>query len=148
VTLKPAFWKQKSLRDMTGEEWESLCDGCGKCCLHKLEDEDTGEVKYTAVACRLLDLKTIRCSNYQDRAQLVADCLQINPNTVSLFAWLPETCAYRLVSEGKDLPGWHCLVSGNPEDVHTAGVSIKGRCISEREAGDLQDHLWPEDEVL
>jgi len=148
VTLTSQFWKRKSLVELNAEEWEALCDGCGKCCLHKLEDEDTGEVKYTTVACRLVDLESIRCANYEKRARLVADCLQLNPGNVSMFTWLPKTCAYRLVSEGKDLPPWHHLVSGSFEDVHTAGVSIKGRCLSEREAGDLQDHLWPEDEAL
>ncbi len=138
------FWEQKSLREMTKQEWELLCDGCGKCCLHKLEDEDTGEVKYTAVACRLLDLKTIRCTNYKKRARLVADCLQLNAKTVSRFRWLPATCAYRRLAEGRGLPAWHHLISGNPESVHKAGVSIRNKCVSERDAGSLHDHLWPD----
>lgn len=138
------FWEQKSLPEMTKKEWELLCDGCGKCCLHKLEDEDTSEVKYTAVACRLLDLKTIRCTNYKKRGRLVADCLQLNARTAAEFKWLPKTCAYRLLAEGKGLPEWHPLVSRDSESVHAAGISIRGKCTSERSAGDLQDHLWPD----
>jgi hypothetical protein len=144
MTRPVPFWEQKSLREMTKHEWELLCDGCGKCCLHKLEDEDTGEVKYTTVACRLLDLKTIRCTNYKKRGRLVADCLQLNARTAAEFKWLPGTCAYRLLAEGKGLPEWHPLVSGDSESVHAAGISIRGKCTSERSAGDLQDYLWPD----
>ncbi len=142
------FWERKTLREMNKDEWEALCDGCGKCCLHKLEDEDTGEVKYTSVACRLLDLKTITCTNYKNRARLVADCLQLSPGNIPTFQWLPETCAYRRLAEGKKLEPWHPLISGNRNSVHDAGISIKGKCVSEREAGDLHDHLWPENENI
>lgn len=146
MALEARFWEGKTLDQLDREEWEALCDGCGKCCLHKLEDMETGEVHYTAVACRLLDLKAIRCTNYQERARLVADCLSFSPNNLEAFTWLPKTCAYRLVAEGKPLPGWHYLVSNDRETIHTTGHSIRGRSISEREAGDHQDHLWPEDE--
>ena len=135
------FWKTKSMGEMTPEEWESLCDGCGKCCVHKLEDWDTGEVSYTNVACRLLDLGTCRCSNYPNRKRFVPDCLILSVNSVEEMDWLPETCAYRLVASGKDLAWWHPLVSGDPETVHQAGISVRGRVISERRAGDLTDHV-------
>ncbi len=140
------FWRRKSLAEMTPEEWESLCDGCGKCCLNKLEDADTGEVAYTDVACRLLDLASCRCTRYAERKRLVPDCLVLVPDKVSRLGWLPSTCAYRLVAEDKELPWWHPLVSGSPRTVHEAGVSVSGRVVSERRAGDLEDHvvIWPE----
>ncbi|MHA1544676.1 MAG: YcgN family cysteine cluster protein [Alphaproteobacteria bacterium] len=141
---RPRFWEAKSLAEMSAEEWEALCDGCGKCCLHKLEDDDTGEVHYTAVACRLLDLKTIRCTDYENRRRLVADCLRLDSQNTAAFKWLPGTCAYKRVSEGKGLADWHPLISQDPMSVHKAGVSVRGKIISERDAGDLQDHLWPE----
>ncbi|HKJ73030.1 MAG TPA: YcgN family cysteine cluster protein [Alphaproteobacteria bacterium] len=141
MTVTEPFWKAKTLAEMTSEEWESLCDGCGKCCLHKLEDWDTGEVSYTNVACRLLDLGSCQCGNYKERKRLVPDCLILTSAAVAEMDWLPETCAYRLVAAGKDLAWWHPLVSGNPETVHQAGISVRGRVISERRAGDLQDHL-------
>lgn len=135
------FWKTKTLAEMAPGEWESLCDGCGKCCLHKLEDADTGEVSYTNVACRLLDLGTCRCGNYAERKRLVPDCLILTAEAVDEMDWLPETCAYRLVAAGKDLAWWHPLVSGDPESVHDAGISVRGRVISERRAGELTQHL-------
>lgn len=138
------FWEIKSLSDMTVDEWEALCDGCGKCCLHKLEDLNTHKVHYTHVACRLLDTKTIHCTNYVRRKHLVPDCLQLSPDNITLYKWLPKTCAYRLLAEGKPLYNWHPLISGRSETVHEAGISVKGKCISEREAGDLQNHLWSE----
>jgi uncharacterized cysteine cluster protein YcgN (CxxCxxCC family) len=134
------FW-EKPLGQLSREEWESLCDGCGKCCLHKLEDDLSGEVHPTNVACKLLDLKTARCSNYRGRRALVPDCIRLSPVNVERFAWLPTTCAYRLRAEGKPLPEWHYLVSGDPESVHRAGISIRGWTISETDAGDLQNHL-------
>ncbi len=135
------FWAQKKLAEMTREEWESLCDGCGLCCLHKLEDQDTNEVSYTNVACRLLDTMNCRCQNYPARKKLVPDCVVLTPDQVKEFHWLPESCAYRLVSEGKDLFPWHPLISRDSESVHRAGISVQGRVISERDAGDLEDHI-------
>lgn len=139
------FWKEKSLQEMTREEWESLCDGCGKCCLHKLEDEDTGEIHCTEISCRFLDSETIQCTKYLDRQRYVGNCVVMSPDLLDKLPWMPSTCAYRLLNEGKDLPDWHPLVSGDPESVHKAGQSVKGRCIDEREAGDYEDHLvdWP-----
>ena len=121
------FWRTKSLEDMTGPEWESLCDGCGRCCLIKLEDEDTGEVHYTDVSCALLNADTCRCRNYPGRQEQVPDCLRLTPQVVRTIAWLPVTCGYRLVAEGRDLPAWHPLVSGTPESVHAAGISVQGQ---------------------
>jgi len=131
---------------MTQEEWESLCDGCGKCCLHKLQDIETDELFPTNVACRLLDLSTCRCGDYANRKVKVPDCVQLAPETAGSVPWLPKTCAYRLLANGEDLPFWHPLVSGDPESVHTAGISVRGRTISEREAGHLKKHLvdWPD----
>jgi uncharacterized protein len=139
------FWRTKSLGEMTRAEWESLCDGCGRCCLHKLRDEDTGELGWTNVACRLLDLGSCRCADYAHRRARVPDCVKLTPARVARIDWLPPTCAYRLVHEGKDLPWWHPLVSGRPDTVHQAGVSVRGKAISERDAGDLADHVvaWP-----
>jgi len=139
------FWKSKALTEMTREEWESLCDGCARCCLAKLEDEDTGEIVYTNVACRLLDHETCHCTKYAERSRFVPDCVALTPRNVSLLRWMPSTCAYRLLAEGKDLPAWHPLVSGNPDSVHWAGISVRGRIISERRAIDLEDYVvtWP-----
>ncbi len=125
------FWQTKSLTDMTNAEWESLCDGCARCCLHKLEEEDTREVVYTSVACHLLDIDQCRCRSYADRSRLVPDCLTLTPETVPDYYWLPKSCAYRRLSEGKDLPWWHPLVSGDPDTVHEAGISLRNKAISE-----------------
>ena len=130
------FWQRKSLQEMTDGEWESLCDGCGKCCLVKLEDEDTGAIEVTRVACRLLDLGTCRCGDYAHRKKRVPDCVKLTPGNVGQIAWMPSTCAYRLLVEGKDLPDWHPLVSGDPESVHRAGISLKGCVVSERDVAD------------
>ena len=112
---------------MSSEEWESLCDGCGRCCLHKLEDDDSGKIYFTDVACHYLDEVECTCPHYEDRQSFVSDCLSIKPNWGEKFNWLPSTCAYRLIYEGKDLPVWHPLVSGNRESVHLAGISVRGR---------------------
>ncbi len=135
------FWRTKTLDELSRTEWESLCDGCGKCCLHKLEDVDTGRVHYTNVACRLLDLGSCRCGNYPKRQALVPDCISLDPTLVDALKWMPVTCGYRLVAERKDLPWWHPLVSGDPETVHQAGVSVRGRAVAEHLAGELEDHV-------
>lgn len=136
-----SFWKTKSLQQMTPKEWESLCDGCAKCCLHKLEDEDTGEVYYTNVACRLLDLNTCRCTNYAERTRLVLECLDLRQHDIAEFNWLPSTCAYRLVSKGEELPDWHPLISGKANTVVEAGVSIRSFAVAESPDLDLEDHV-------
>jgi uncharacterized cysteine cluster protein YcgN (CxxCxxCC family) len=144
-TVQP-FWKTKTLQEMTKQEWESLCDGCGKCCLHKLQYEDSDEVYYTNVGCRLLDLATGRCSKYETRQKHVPDCVELSPQQLLTLNWLPSTCAYRMLSRGKDLPKWHPLVTGDPNSVHAAGQSIRGRAIPERRAKFLDHHIvtWPE----
>ncbi len=141
------FWQEKSLAEMTADEWESLCDGCGKCCLIKLEDEDSGEILFTDVACKLLDRQNCRCGDYARRRHLVPDCVVLTADTVGSLAFMPETCAYRLLSEGQDLYWWHPLVSGDPDSVHTAGMSVRGRTVCESSVPDaeLEDHIvkWP-----
>jgi uncharacterized cysteine cluster protein YcgN (CxxCxxCC family) len=135
------FWKEKTLSEMTPAEWESLCDGCGQCCLHKLEDADTGELLITEVACRLLDVQTCRCRHYAERLRYVPDCIHLTAAKIHEFHWLPPTCAYRLLAEGRDLPDWHPLITGTAESVHRAGISVQSWAISEREAGPLEDHV-------
>ena len=125
------FWKRKSLAEMTNGEWESLCDGCALCCLQKLEDEETGDVYFTDVACRLLDTETCRCTDYAARAKKVADCLVLSVDEPETFHWLPGSCAYRRLAEGKELPDWHPLRTGDPDSVHEAGISAKGKVVSE-----------------
>ncbi|MBV9655112.1 MAG: YcgN family cysteine cluster protein [Acetobacteraceae bacterium] len=139
------FWKTKRLDEMSAAEWESLCDGCGRCCLHKLLDEDTGRLAFTNVSCRLLDTENCRCRDYDRRQARVPDCVNLTPEVLAGINWLPPSCAYRRLSEGKELAWWHPLVSGNPETVHMAGVSVRGRAIDERVAGALEDHIvaWP-----
>lgn len=141
----PPFWIAKKLQDMTPDEWESLCDGCGRCCLHKLRDEDDESLHFTSVACRLLDLKTCQCTEYKTRRRKVPDCVTLTPDMLDDIDWLPPTCAYRLLADGSPLPQWHPLVSGRAESVAEAGVSASGRCISEREAVEFERYIvkWP-----
>lgn len=136
-----AFWQEKSLDQLSTEEWESLCDGCAKCCLYRFEDEDTREIHFTNVHCRLLDTETGACSDYPNRSRRVPDCVTLTLETLEDPYWLPESCAYRLLAEGKDLPAWHPLVSGDPDSVFHAGQSILGRTICEDDADDLEQHL-------
>jgi uncharacterized cysteine cluster protein YcgN (CxxCxxCC family) len=140
------FWRRKTLSEMTAAEWESLCDGCARCCLIKLEDTDTGVISYTEIACRLLDLGACRCAHYDKRSTLVPDCVVLTPDRVGELGWMPSTCAYRLLAEGRDLPWWHPLVSGDPETVHEAGISVRGRVLPEARGDDPEDHIvtWPE----
>ena len=139
------FWKAKSLEEMTEEEWESLCDGCARCCLIKLTDPETDEVDFTDIVCRLLDLDSCRCSDYANRRVRVPQCEKVTPELARTGSWLPSTCAYRLVAEGKDLYWWHPLVSGDPDTVHKACVSVKDRVIHESPAIDPEDRVvsWP-----
>jgi uncharacterized cysteine cluster protein YcgN (CxxCxxCC family) len=138
--MRERFW-ELPIESLDREEWEALCDGCGKCCLHKLEDEVTGELFPTNVACRLLDRHACRCSNYKFRTALVPDCVRLDLKQLREIDWLPSTCAYRLRAEGKTLPDWHYLISGSRESVHEAGKSVRGWTISEEQAGDLELHL-------
>ena len=142
--LRPAFW-ELPLEALSRAEWEALCDGCGRCCLHKLEDEETGEVVETNVACRLLDPNSARCTDYKHRKAFVPDCLRLTPRLVSQVTWLPDTCAYRLRADGQALPEWHHLLSGDRTAVHTRGPGVAGRVISETDAGPLDHHIvdWP-----
>ncbi|MDE0057125.1 MAG: YcgN family cysteine cluster protein [Defluviicoccus sp.] len=140
------YWRTKTLEEMTREEWEALCDGCARCCLVKLEDADTGEIAYTDIACRLLDPGTCRCTRYRQRLRLVPDCVDLTPERVRKLGWLPSTCAYRLLAEGRELAWWHPLVSGDPETVHRAGISVRGRVVPERRGDDPEERIvtWPE----
>lgn len=132
--LGKRFWEKKPLKSLSAKEWEALCDGCGKCCLNKLEDEDTGQVALTCVACRLLDDSTCRCAQYDIRHQFIPECISLTPDNLDTHAyWMPKTCAYRLLWKGKPLPDWHPLVTGTPDSVHEAGVSVKDRTVSEFE---------------
>lgn len=136
-----AFWEQKTLAEMSQEEWESLCDGCARCCLHKLEDEDDGQVYYTRVACHLLDIDRCRCSDYANRSKRVESCLKLSVENSHYFNWLPETCAYRLLAEGSPLPDWHPLITGDENSVVEAGISVKHIAIAEKGVKDLRDEL-------
>ena len=134
--MTKAFWKHKTLAEMSEAEWESLCDGCALCCMHKVEEEDTGEIFYSNLACRLLDTSTCRCTDYPNRVRRVADCIDLTQDKGEAFEWLPASCAYRRVAAGKDLPAWHPLLTGDPESVHRAGISMRGSMVSERDTDD------------
>ncbi len=133
------FWETKSLDEMSREEWESLCDGCARCCLLKLEDEDNGELFYTSVVCRYLDQEKCNCTVYSERTVLVPDCLELDTTILQHLNWMPQSCAYRLLGEGKPLPEWHPLISGKKKSVHDAGISVRGFAISEDEVGSLEE---------
>jgi len=142
------FWKRKSLSEMTDSEWESLCDGCGRCCLVKLEEEETGRIHFTDVGCRLLDGASCRCRDYPNRSAEVDDCVRLTAATVGTLKWLPPTCGYRLLSQGRDLYWWHPLVSGDPATVHDAGISVRGRVSAgeqDVDDDDLEERIvqWP-----
>lgn len=138
-----AFWDEKPLEAMTTEEWEALCDGCGKCCLLKLEDEGTGEIYPADVRCKLLDGETCGCSDYPNRQAKVPDCIKLTPEKVREIAWIPKSCAYRRIAEGRGLAWWHPLVSGDPDTVHAAGISVRGRTVAEEDANtsDWESHI-------
>lgn len=140
MTAEP-FWQRKKLSQMTPSEWESLCDGCALCCLHKLEDEDTGDVYYTDVHCRYMDTSNCRCTVYQQRQTKVPGCVWLTPEQAETFFWLPETCAYRLLAEGKPLFDWHPLITGDAQTVHRAGISIANKGIADDQ---LDEEEWPE----
>ena len=135
------FWETKSLEQMTVREWESLCDGCGLCCLVRFEDEDTGEVFPTRVHCKLFDSERCTCTNYPERKKHVPDCIKLTPQNIDALQWMPLSCAYRRINEGRGLASWHPLVSGDPESVHAAGVSIRGETISEETVEDPEDAI-------
>jgi uncharacterized cysteine cluster protein YcgN (CxxCxxCC family) len=135
------FWKSTPLSEMNRSQWESLCDGCAKCCLQKLEDADSGEVYHTNIVCRLLDLESCRCTRYAQRSELVPNCVGVTPSLLEDPYWLPASCAYRLLAEGKALPAWHPLVSGSPDSVISSGNSVQGRVVPETEADDWEHHL-------
>jgi uncharacterized cysteine cluster protein YcgN (CxxCxxCC family) len=135
------FWDELPLEALDRGQWEALCDGCGKCCVHKLEDDVTGELFPTNVACKLLDRHSGRCSNYRHRRAFVSECVRLTPKLAATLDWLPDTCAYRLRAEGKPLADWHPLNSGDPESVHRAGMSVRGWTVSEVDAGELEDHI-------
>ncbi len=137
------FWEDQPLEALDRAQWEALCDGCGKCCVHKLEDEETGEMFATNVACKLLDRHKGQCRDYRHRRAYVPECVRLTPRLARTLDWLPETCAYRLRAAGQPLPDWHYLVCGDREAVHRAGMSVRGWTISEDDAGELEDHILP-----
>ena len=146
------FWKTKRLAEMSNDEWESLCDGCGRCCLNKLEDWETGEIYWTNIGCELLDCDSCRCTDYTNRFDKVPDCIQLTPENIPTIGWLPPTCGYRLVMEGKDLFDWHTLKSGSNDTVHVAGISIRGRAVPDDGIApeEYENHLvdWPLQEPI
>ena len=143
MSVSKPFFETKSLAEMNTAEWESLCDGCGKCCVILLQEEDSERVYRTNLACKLLDLETVRCSDYANRHQRVPGCVRLTPDNIADLAWMPETCAYRLLSEGKPLPDWHPLKSGDPRSPERAGISVKGQRVPEGQVpeDDWEDHI-------
>ena len=139
------FWETVPLVKMSRAQWESLCDGCGKCCVHKLEDEETGELFPTNVACRLLDPRTAQCKDYPNRKAHVPECVRLTPAKLETIEWLPSSCAYIRVHRGQGLADWHPLVSGDPNSVHRAGISVRGKTVSEDDVGDLENHIIEEE---
>lgn len=139
--MSDRFWETKTLAELDRGQWEALCDGCGKCCLHKLEDDETGELYPTNVACKLLDRRTAQCKDYKNRRKFVPDCVRLDIDNVFTTEWLPSTCAYRLRANGEQLPDWHYLVCGDREAVHRTGESTRGWTVSEDDAGDLEFHM-------
>jgi uncharacterized cysteine cluster protein YcgN (CxxCxxCC family) len=141
--MRERFWEHYGLAELAADEWEALCDGCGRCCLVKLEDEDTGEIAFTRIACRQLDLEKVQCRDYANRQQWVPDCVRLTPETVARINWLPKSCAYRRVHEGRGLADWHPLISGTRESVVRAGISVAGRVLPESavQEDDWQDHI-------
>ncbi len=146
--MRPRFWETVPLAEMTTEEWEAVCDGCGKCCLNKLEDEETGEIAFTRVACRLFDDATCRCTNYAERKRLVPECVVLTLRSLpEISSWMPRSCAYRRLNEGRGLPAWHHLVAGDPDAIHRAGESVQRRTVSEAVVplDDWEDHIIDEE---
>jgi len=141
VMDKKPFWEEKKLSEMSHSEWESLCDSCGKCCLHKLEDEDTGEIFYTSVVCDLIDLDSCTCTHYSERTHLVPDCLNLKQHNFSDYNWLPTTCAYKLLAAGEKLPDWHPLITNSKEPVHDSGVSIRSYAMKESQIDSIEEHI-------
>lgn len=135
------FWQAKRLTEMSPQEWESLCDGCGLCCLVRFEDEETGDIIPTRVHCKLFNPETCRCNDYANRRDHVPDCIKLTPHNIQALEWMPKSCAYRRIHEGRGLADWHPLVSGDPESVHRAGVSVRGQTVSEAELADPEDAL-------
>lgn len=143
------FWKTKRLDEMSATEWESLCDGCGRCCLVRFEDEETGEVVPTRISCKLFDADTCRCANYARRKKIVPDCIKLTPGNIEALTWMPPSCAYRRLHEGRHLAAWHPLVSGDPESVHRAGISMRGKTINEEALEEIEDAMdFPAPELM
>lgn len=139
--MTQAFWQTKTLDEMSDDEWESLCDGCGQCCLHKLMDDDTDEIYFTNVACNQLNIKTCQCSNYEDRFRYEPDCIKLTRYNLPTFEWLPMTCAYCLLAEGKPLADWHPLIAGNKAKMHQGNISVRYIAVPEVEVEDWEDHI-------
>ena len=141
MVKKDNFWKSKTLKQMTNDEWESLCDGCGKCCIHKLEDIDTGEISVSNVSCMYIDLKTCGCKDYKYSHKNVKDCIKLTPETINKINWLPNTCSYKLVLNNDDLPDWHHLISGDKNTIHERGMSVKNYSINEKDIKDVNEYI-------